>query len=134
MNLGLVQLLDGNYSKANELLGAAAGVPETADALGVYYLTQGEVAKANTAFGNAKTNNAALAKILAKDYSAAQSVLNAVPNPDATTYYLAAIIGARTNNESAVLSNLRKAISLDSNMLKQAKEDLEFAQFNLNSL
>jgi hypothetical protein len=134
MNLGLVQLLDGNYNKANELLGAAAGVPETADALGVYYLTQGEVAKANTAFGNAKTNNAALAKILSKDYSAAQSVLNAVPNPDATTYYLAAIIGARTNNESAVLSNLRKAISLDSNMLKQAKEDLEFAQFNLNSL
>ncbi|MDE6143946.1 MAG: hypothetical protein K2F94_07730, partial [Muribaculaceae bacterium] len=134
MNLGLVQLLDGNYSKANELLGAAAGVPETADALGVYYLTQGEVAKANTAFGNAKTNNAALAKILSKDYSAAQSVLNAVPNPDATTYYLAAIIGARTNNESAVLSNLRKAISLDSNMLKQAKDDLEFSKFNLNSL
>ena len=134
MNLGLVQLLDGNYSKANELLGAAAGVPETADALGVYYLTQGEVAKANTAFGNAKTNNAALAKLLAKDYSGAQSVISAIQNPDATTYYIAALIGARTNNESAVLSNLRKAISLDSNMLKQAKEDLEFAQFNLNSL
>jgi len=134
MNLGLVQLLDGNYNKANELLGAAAGVPETADALGVYYLTQGEVAKANTAFGNAKTNNAALAKLLAKDYSGAQSVISAIQNPDATTYYIAALVGARTNNESAVLSNLRKAISLDSNMLKQAKEDLEFAQFDLNSL
>ncbi len=134
MNLGLVQLLNGNYSKANELLGAAAGVPETADALGVYYLTQGEVAKANTAFGNAKTNNAALAKILAKDYSAAQSVLSAVANPDATTYYLAAVVGARTNNESAVVSNLKKAISLDSNMLKQAQNDLEFAKFNLSSL
>lgn len=134
MNLGLIQLLDGNYNKANELLGAAAGVPETSDALGVYYLTQGEVAKANTAFGNAKTNNAALAKILSKDYSAAQSVLSAVANPDATTYYLAAIVGARTNNESAVLSNLKKAISLDKNMLKQAQSDLEFAKFNLNSL
>lgn len=134
MNLGLVQLLNGNYSKANELLGAAAGVPETADALGVYYLTQGEVAKANNAFGNAKTNNAALAKILAKDYSAAQSVLSAVPNPDATTYYLAAVIGARTNNESAVLSNLKKAVSMDSSMLKQAQNDLEFAKFNLSSL
>lgn len=134
MNLGLVQLLNGNYNKANELLGAAAGVPETADALGVYYLTQGEVAKANTAFGNAKTNNAALAKILAKDYSAAQSVLSAVANPDATTYYLAAVVGARTNNESAVVSNLKKAISLDSNMLKQAQNDLEFAKFNLSSL
>ena len=134
MNLGLIQLLNGNYNKANELLGAAAGVPETADALGVYYLTQGEVAKANKAFGNAKTNNAALAKILAKDYSAAQSILSAVPNPDATTYYLAAVIGARTNNESAVLSNLKKAISLDKSMLNQAQNDLEFAMFNLSSL
>lgn len=134
MNLGLVQLLDGNYNKANELLGAAAGVPETADALGVYYLTQGEVAKANRAFGNAKTNNAALAKILAKDYSAAQSILSAISDPDATTYYLAAIVGARTNNESAVMSNLRKAVSLDKNILNQAKTNLEFARFNLNSL
>lgn len=61
-------------------------------------------------------------------------MLSAVANPDATTYYLAAIVGARTNNESAVLSNLKKAISLDKNMLKQAQSDLEFAKFNLNSL
>lgn len=134
MNLGLIQLLNGNYSKANELLGAAAGVPETADALGVYYLTQGEVAKANTAFGNAKTNNSGLAKILAKDYSAAQSILSAVPNPDATTYYLQAIVAARTNNESGVISNLKKAVSLDKSMLQQAQNDLEFAKFNLSSL
>ncbi|MDE6768889.1 MAG: tetratricopeptide repeat protein [Muribaculaceae bacterium] len=134
MNLGLLELLDGNYSKANELLGSAAGVPEAADALGVYYLTQGEVAKANNAFGNSKTNNAALAKLLSKDYSAAQSILSAVPNPDATTYYMAALVSARTNNENGVLSNLRKAISMDSSMLQKAQNDLEFAQFNLNSL
>lgn len=134
MNLGLVQLLNGNYSKANELLGSAAGVPETADALGVYYLTQGEVAKANTAFGNANTNNAALAKILSKDYSAAQSILSAIADPDATTYYLAAVVGARTNNESAVVSNLKKAISLDKNILQQAQSDLEFSKFNLSDL
>ena len=134
MNLGLLELLDGNYSKANELLGSAAGVPEAADALGVYYLTQGEVAKANTAFGNSKTNNAALAKLLSKDYSAAQSILSAVPNPDATTYYMAALVSARTNNENGVLSNLRKAISMDSSMLQKAQNDLEFAQFNLNNL
>ena len=134
MNLGLIQLMDGNYNKANELLGAAAGVPEASDALGVYYLTQGEVAKANTAFGNAKTNNAALAKLLAKDYSAAQSIISAIPNPDATTYYIAALVAARTNNESGVLSNLRKAISMDSSMLQKAKDDKEFSKFNLSSL
>ncbi|MCH5237112.1 MAG: tetratricopeptide repeat protein [Muribaculaceae bacterium] len=134
MNLGLIELLNGNYSKANEYIGAAAGVPEANDALGVYYLTQGEVTKANTAFGSAKTNNAALAKILSKDYSAAQSILSAVPQPDATTYYLAAIVGARTNNEGAVISNLKKAIALNPAMLKQAQTDLEFSKYNLSSL
>ncbi|MDE5797156.1 MAG: hypothetical protein K2H75_08585, partial [Muribaculaceae bacterium] len=68
MNLGLISLLNGDYRKANELIGAAAGVPEASDALGVYYLTQGEVTKANNAFGNTKSNNAALGQILAKDY------------------------------------------------------------------
>ena len=131
MNLGLIELINGNYSKANEYIGSAAGVPEANDALGVYYLTQGEVSKANTAFGNAKTNNAALAKILSKDYSAAQAILSAVPNPDATTYYLEAVVGARTNNETAVVNNLKKAVALDPAMAQKAKSDLEFANYNL---
>ena len=134
MNLGLIEMLNGNYASANELIGAAAGVPEAADALGVYYLTQGDVNKANNAFGSVKNNNSALAKILNKDYTSAQSILNSIPNPDATTYYLNAILGARTNNEGAVLSNLKKAISLDNSMLNKAKNDLEFASYNLNSL
>ena len=134
MNLGLIELLNGNYSKANELIGAAGGVPEANDALGVYYLTQGEVSKANTAFGSAKTNNAALSKILSKDYSSAQSILNAVPDKNATTYYLEAIVAARTNNEAAVVSNLKKAVSLDPAMAQQARNDLEFANYNLSGI
>lgn len=134
MNLGLIALNDGNYSKAQELIGSAAGVPEVNDALGVYYLTQGEVSKANIAFGNAKTNNSALAKILAKDYSTAQSVLNAVPNPDATTYYLDAVVAARTNNAAGVTSNLKKAIALDPALAQRAAKDLEFANYNLSGI
>ena len=109
-------------------------MPEAADALGVYYLTQGEVAKANNAFGNAKTNNAALGRILAKDYSAARNTLQSIANPDATTYYLMAVLAARTNNESGVLSNLRQAVKLNPQLLNRAKNDLEFANFNIASL
>ncbi|MCH5229390.1 MAG: tetratricopeptide repeat protein [Muribaculaceae bacterium] len=134
MNMGLIELLNGNYNKANEYIGSAAGVPEANDALGVYYLTQGEVSKANTAFGNAKTNNAALAKILSKDYSAAQAILSAVPDPNATTYYLEAVVGARTNNETAVVNNLKKAVALDPAMAQQAQNDLEFANYNLSGI
>ncbi len=134
MNMGLISLLNDNWSKANEQIGSAAGVPEAADALGVYYLTQGEVTKANTAFGDAKTNNAALAQILAKDYAKAKSTLASVSNPDATTYYLTAILGARTNNENMVMNNLRQAVRLNKDLLNRAKNDLEFAKFNLSYL
>ena len=57
-----------------------------------------------------------------------------MPNPDANTYYIAALVSARTNNENGVINNLRKAISMDSTLLQKAKADLEFANFNLNSL
>ena len=134
MNKGLLAMLEGNYQKANELLGAAAGVPENRDALGVYYLSTGELAKANVAFGDTKTNNAALAQILSKDYTAARNTLAAIANPDATTYYLTAILGARTGNESMVMSNLRQAVRLDNSLLSRARKDLEFANYNLTAL
>lgn len=134
MNLGLMSMLNGDYRTANQQLGAAAGLPESGDALGVFYLSQGDLAKANVAFGDAKTNNAALAQILAKDYSAARSTLAAISNPDATTYYLSAVLGARTNNENMVMSNLRQAVSLDKSLLSRAKSDLEFANYNLSFL
>lgn len=134
MNMGLLALLDGKYADANARIGQAAGLPEAADALGVYYLTQGETSKALNAFGQAKTNNAALAQILAKDYAAARSTLAAITQPDATTYYLTAILGARQHNENMVMSNLRQAVRLDSKLLNRAKNDLEFAAYNLSYL
>ena len=134
MNKGLIRMINKDYQKANEYLGAAAGVPENADALGVYYLCQGEVGKAQTAFGDTKTNNAALAHILAKDYNAARNTLAAIAVPDATTYYITAILGARTHNENMVMSNLRQAVKLDNTLRARALKDLEFAGYNLSYL
>ena len=134
MNLGLLAMLNGQYSRASSLIGQGAGLPEASDALGVYYLTQGETSQALSAFGQAKTNNAALAQILAKDYSTARTTLAAIPNPDATTYYLSAILGARQNNENMVMSNLRQAVRMDSSLRQRAKNDLEFASYNLSYL
>jgi tetratricopeptide (TPR) repeat protein len=134
MNLGLVELLNGNYSNANKYFGSAAGQEGLGDALGVYYLKQGDNAAAARAFGDSKTNNAALAQILTKDYTKAKSTLAGITNPDATTYYLTAVLGARTNNESMITSNLRQAIKLDSSLASKAANDLEFANFNLSNV
>lgn len=132
MNLGLIELLNGNYAKADQLFGSAAGVKELGGALGVYYLKKGDAAAAVRAFGDTKSNNAALAQILTKDYSKAKSTLAAIDAPDATTYYLMAILGARTNNESMLNTNLRQAVRLDSKLAKQAANDLEFANYNIS--
>lgn len=134
MNLGLISMLKNDYAKANELFGAAAGVPEAADAMGVYYLQQGDLQKAIRSFGDMKTNNAALAQILNKNYTEARDILGAIKAPDATTYYLSAVLGARTNNQNMVMNNLRQAVKLDQSMLKRAQNDLEFAKFDLSYL
>lgn len=134
LNLGIVSLLKHDYSKANEQFGAAAGVPEYGDAMGVYYLEKGDLQNAIRSFGDLNNNNAALAQILNKDYTAASSILNNIKVPDATTYYLQAIVGARTNNINAVMNNLRQAVKLDNNLLTRAQNDLEFARYDLSSL
>lgn len=133
MNLGLIALTKGDQAKAQQLFGNAAGVNELSEALGVLYLEQGEWTKAANSFGSVKTNNAALAQILVKDYSKASQTLNAVANPDATTAYLKAIVAARTNDANGVVSNLKNAIALDKNMAKEAAIDLEFAKYATNS-
>ena len=132
MNLGLIEMLNGNYNKANQYFGSAAGVDELGNALGVYYLKQGDAAAAVNAFGSSRTNNAALAQILARDYSRQNTTLASVETPDATTYYLMAILGARTNNENMLVTNLRQAVRLDSSLAKRAVKDLEFANYNLS--
>ena len=133
MNLGLIALTKGDQAKAQQLFGNAAGVNELSEALGVLYLEQGEYAKAVNSFGSVKTNNAALAQILTKDYSKASQTLNAVAKPDATTSYLKAIVAARTNDANAVISNLKAAIAADKAMAKEAAIDLEFAKYATNS-
>lgn len=134
LNLGLLDMVNSNYRDASSKFGNAAGVPALADALGVYYLKQGDYTSAVRAFGDSKSNNAALAQILTKDYAKARTTLSAIDYPDATTYYIAAILGARTNNSDAVYNNLRESIKMDKAKGAEAANDLEFKAYNLNSL
>ena len=134
MNLGLISLVNKDYRVANQKFGSAAGLEELGDAMGTYYLMTGDANAAVKAFGSSKSNNAALAQILTKDYSKAKSTLGAVNNPDAMTYYLTAILGARTNNDSMVSSNLRQAVKLDRSLATRALNDLEFKNFNLSAI
>ena len=134
MNQGLIDLQNGEYNNAAAAFGKAGQVPEVNEALGVYYIKKGDYNAAVRAFGDAKSNNAALAQIMVNDYNKARTTLAAISTPDATTYYLLAVLGARTNNEQMVTSNLRQSFRLDANMREAAAKDLEFAKFDISAL
>lgn len=132
MNQALLSLANGNTAKAEQQLGNAAGASSLGEALGLLYLEKGDYNRAVQSFGEAKTNNAALAQILTKNYNKAQQTLNSVADKDATTYYLSAIVAARTNNTSGVVGNLRSA--LDNGVsANDVLNDIEFAKFLTNS-
>ena len=101
--------------------------------MGNLYIAQGQYERAVNSFGDSKTNSAALAQILAKDYNKAKNTLANVTRPDAYTDYLMAVLGARTNNSSMVTSSLKSAVAKDSSLAKKAATDLEFAKYFTNA-
>ncbi|WP_277120733.1 tetratricopeptide repeat protein [Bacteroides ndongoniae] len=133
MNLGLIALNKGDKAAAESYLGKAAGAEELNEALGNLYIAQGQYDKAVNAFGDIKTNSAALAQILAKDYNKAKNTLAGVATPDAYTDYLMAVLGARTNNTSMVTSSLKNAVAKNPALAKKAASDLEFAKYFTNA-
>ena len=128
-NLGMVALIEGNVADAENYLVKGTDSEANAAALGNLYVAQGQYDRAVSAFGDTNSNAAALAQIMAEQYTAAKSTLDAVENPDGYTYYLKAIVGARTNNAAMVAENLVKAVKLDSTLVEKAKKDLEFKKF-----
>ena len=128
-NLGLCALVKGNVAEAETYLSKSTGADTANEALGNLYIKQGQYDRAVQAFGDTKTNSAALAQILAKDYNKAKSTLSAVKNPDAYTDYLMAIVGARTNNADLVKSSMDKVAQKDAALAASAQNDREFAKY-----
>jgi len=129
-NLGLTSLAKGDLAKSEEAFGKAAGtIGNLGQGLGTLNLVKGDYAKAKTYFGSSVSNNAALLQVLNGDYSAARKTLSAVSQPNATTAYLGAVIGARTNDRDAVYSNLKSAVKQDSSFALKAAKDIEFSKF-----
>lgn len=128
-NLGLIELNKGNVANAENYLSKSTGADAANEALGNLYIKQGQYDRAVNVFGDVKTNSAALAQILAKDYNKAKNTLAAVKNPDAYTDYLMAIVGARTNNADLVKSSMAKVAKKDAALAAKAQLDREFAKY-----
>ena len=126
-NKGLMSLAAGNMAEAEAAIAKGATSETTAYAQGVLSLAKGNYAQAQQLFGDKKTNSAALAQLLAKDYNAASKTLDKVENADAMTDYLHAIVAARRGNKFAATSYLKEALKKDPSLKAYADNDLELA-------
>lgn len=126
-NKGLMSLAAGNMAEAEAAIAKGATSETTAYAQGVLSLAKGNYAQAQQLFGDKKTNSAALAQLLAKDYNAASKTLDKVENADAITDYLHAIVAARRGNKFAATSYLKEALKKDPSLKAYADNDLELA-------
>jgi Flp pilus assembly protein TadD len=129
-NAGIAAMADNDLAKAEEYLGKAAGTKANLSAaMGTLYTKKGDYEAAKKAYGNNATNNAAVQQILNEDYAAASRTLDNVKAPNATTAYLKAVVGARTNDKAAVLANIKAAVAQDASLKERARNDIEFCKF-----
>ena len=128
-NLALLALKNGDTAAAETYLAKGSGADTFKEMMGNLNIAKGNYTQAASDLAGSKTNSAALAQILAKDYTSAKSTLESVKNADATTSYLKAILAARTGDANAVASNLKNAVQQDASLATRAANDLEFSKY-----
>ncbi len=128
-NIGVVASKQGDVKKAEAQFKKAAQLGENTNYnQGTLLIKKGDYAKANTLLGNAKcTYNLGLAQMQSGNNSAAETTLKCAPQTP-ETFYLLAIIGARTNNTKMLYEYLMKACQ-KADLKAQAKGDREFYNY-----
>ena len=129
-NKGLIALLNGNTSEAQNLIAKANGANDLNKAIGALNIANGKYADAEQALKGVNSNTAALAQILNKNYAGALSTLSNVKNKNGLTDYLYAIVNARQGNNSEAASYLKSAVQKDPSLAAYAANDLEFLNIN----
>jgi len=129
-NMGVVNIMEGDFDKAEENLVKAQELGENVNYnMGIVNIVKGEYAKAaNLMKSKSCDYNLGLAQLLVSDYSAAEKTLNCAPQ-DADTYYLLAIVGSRTDNTTMMYENLTKAIAADASLKGTIGSDREFVDY-----
>ena len=126
-NLALIALRNGNIAEAESNLSNAINANGFGEVLGNLNIAKGNYATAVKNFEGSKSNSAALAQILNKDYAAAVATLKDQKNADAISDYLMAIVQNRQGNTAAAQDYLNSAIKKNSALSQYADNDLEFA-------
>ena len=128
-NLALLALKNGDASTAESYLAKGSGSDTFKEVMGNLNIAKGNYTQAASDLAGVKSNSAALAQILAKDYTSAKNTLAAIKDADAVTSYLKAVLAARTGDATTLSSSLANAIKLDPSLAERAANDYEFVKY-----
>jgi tetratricopeptide (TPR) repeat protein len=129
-NIGVAYAMQNDFNQAeNYFLNANnMGVNNNYN-LGLIDIQKGDYKAALTKFAGLRCNyNVALAQLLAGNNSAAATNLECA-RKNGITYYLMAITGVRTSNQTMMMNNLKKAIKANSKLKEEARMDREFIKY-----
>ncbi len=134
-SMGIVARWKGDRVAAEEYYKNASNAgSEVSYNMGILYIMKGDYPSAVSSFGNMNTFNAALAKVLNGTPNDALAVIDASNEKDAAlSFYLKAIVGARTKNTDLMINNLKSAINKDASYKNMAKDDAEFIQYRTDA-
>jgi len=133
-NMGVLAAWNKDYDAAQKHYSAAgsAGVDVKYN-MGVIKMVNGDFDGAESAFATKKCDyNLALAQLAKGNTSEATKTLDCAEK-SGEVFYLLAIIGARTNNNTMAIDNLKNAIDAVPAYKNEAKNDMEFTSLKSNS-
>jgi tetratricopeptide (TPR) repeat protein len=130
-NRGCVALLEGDIEGAEKLFASAANAgPDVKYNLGIIAIIKNNYPAAVEYLGGSDSFNQGLSLLLVNKTDAAKNTFQKVTS--AKGFYGLAIVGARVQDESMVLNNLRTALGKDASLKARAKNDLEFRNYFQN--
>lgn len=134
-NLGAVAGVEGDRTKATQLLSQAGGAGSEVDYnKGIIAIQNGDYASAVTLLGSDASFNKGLAQLLNGSASSTTGTVNS--SDDAETgqgYYLKAVAAARQDKLDDMMSNLKSAIAQDGAYKAKAMKDREFIKYFENA-
>ncbi len=128
-NMGVATFVKADRKGAMTYYNEAGSASETKYNKGLIDIQNGDYGSAVSNMGSYKTFNSALGKLLNKDNAGAKADIDGSGDTSAIADYLRAIIASRSDEGSAVGTNLKSAVQKDSSLGAKAKKDLEFRKF-----
>lgn len=130
-NLGAIEGMKGNRSKAKELFSQAGGAgSEVNYNQGILNIMDGKYPEAVSNLGSEASFNKGLAQVLNGNPDAgSQTVGESMDKDSALGYYLKAIAAARMDKIDQVASNLKNAFAKDGSYKAKAAKDREFLKY-----